>query len=64
MNISVGPFDLLYLILFIIIINVIGLYIIFKRKLGIEAIVVLFIFPIVGFMALFLFELRQKKKTQ
>jgi hypothetical protein len=62
MNFNIGPFNLLYLIIFILLSNIIGLFLILKRRLGIEAIIILLFFPIIGFISIILYDLSLKKK--
>ncbi|EJL68150.1 tmRNA [Chryseobacterium populi] len=57
MNYSVGPFNLLMLISILCILYVCGIYFIMKKKLGIEAVLLMIFFPFIGSIGIIIYSL-------
>jgi hypothetical protein len=62
MNMYVGPFKLSYVVLTLLILYITSLYIIIKKKMGIEAILIMFFFPFVGSLGVILYSFLQSRK--
>lgn len=60
MNMSIGPFNLIFFTIITAIIYVAGLYFVFKNKLGIIGFLTILFFPLLGSLGIILYSLNKK----
>lgn len=64
MNIKVGPFNLMYILITMILLLSISIYLILKKKLGVTGLLVIFFFPFVGSLGIIIYSLLNLKKSK
>jgi len=63
MNMSIGPFNLIFFIIITAIIYIAGFYFALKNKLGIVGFLTVLFFPLVGSLGIIMYSLRKKVTT-
>ena len=63
MNMSIGPFNLIFFAIITAIIYITGFYFAFKNKLGIVGFVTVLFFPLIGSLGIILYSLNNKVVT-
>lgn len=63
MNLSIGPFNIIFFAIITAIIYAAGFYFAFKNKLGIVGFLTVLFFPLVGSLGIVLYSLNKKATT-
>jgi hypothetical protein len=60
MNMSIGPFNLIFFVIIIAIIYIAGFYFTIKNKLGIVGFLTILFFPLIGSLGIIMYSLNKK----
>lgn len=63
MNMSIGPFNLIFLAIVSAVVYIAGFYCVFKNKLGPVGILTVLLFPLVGSLVILLYFLTRKESS-
>jgi hypothetical protein len=61
MHYSIGPFNVAYVLIAILLLNFLGLYISIKKNYGLVGIATILIFPLVGALVMITYDLLNRK---
>jgi hypothetical protein len=62
MNMYVGPFKLSYLLITLFLLYLVSLYLIIKKKMGIESVLMVLFFPFIGSIAIISYSIFNSRK--
>ncbi|WP_299179148.1 hypothetical protein [uncultured Chryseobacterium sp.] len=64
MNMSVGPFSLIFVLIMLFVLYASALYLIIKNRLGIIAVLIVFLFPFLGSVSVIVYSALSGKKKE
>lgn len=62
MNMYIGPFKLSYLLITLFLLYLVSLYLIIKKKMGVQAVLVMLFFPFIGSLTIISYSIFNSRK--